>query len=184
MRLLPPPGPARTRQLVSLGVLGVILAGLAWYEWRPPTARTPAASNPAVRPASTDTLTLPEPLKLTALDPVPEGEDVGRNPFSFGTRPAPPPPPAPPVVYTPPPPPPPPVPQGPPPIALKLTGMLVDPRNGRTMITLRDPSSGTLFQAFEGDVVDGRYRVVKIGVESAIVSYVDGSGTRTIPLGG
>jgi hypothetical protein len=161
-----------------------ILMGLAWYQLRPPAVTHVAASNPAVKTPEADVRRLPEPVKLAELESMPEGADVGRNPFSFGTRPAPPPPPAPPVTYTPPPPPPPPVPQGPPPIALKLTGMLVDPRNGRTMITLRDPSSGTLFQAFEGDVVDGRYRVVKIGVESAVVSYVDGSGTRTLPLGG
>ncbi len=51
------------------------------------------------------------------------------------------------------------------------------------MVTLRD-ANGTVFQAFEGDVVDGRYRVIKIGVQSVVVSYVDGSGQRTIPLGG
>jgi hypothetical protein len=184
MRLLPPPGPARSRQLAGLGTLVAILAGLAWYQLQAPAAVHVAASNPTVKTPEMDLHKLPEPVKLAELEAVPEGADVGRNPFSFGTRPAPPPPPAPPVTYTPPPPPPPPVPQGPPPIPLKLTGMLVDPRSGRTMITLRDPSSGTLFQAFEGDVVDGRYRVVKVGVESAIVSYVDGSGTRTLPLGG
>jgi hypothetical protein len=183
MNLLPPPGPARTRQLVSLGALVVVLAGLAWYQRRP-TASTVRASNPSVRPAAAATVTLPEPLKLAALDAVAEGTDVGRNPFSFGARPAPPPPPTPPAVYTPPAPVLPPAPQGPPPIALRLTGMLVDPRSGRTMITLRDPSMGTLFQAYEGDVVDGRYRVVKVGLESAVVSYVDGTGTRTLSLGG
>jgi len=52
------------------------------------------------------------------------------------------------------------------------------------MVTLRDPATGTLFQAFEGDVVDGRYRVLQIGVESATVSYVDGSGVRKLSLGG
>jgi hypothetical protein len=184
MRPLPPPGPGRNRQLAGLGILLAIFAGLAWYQLRPPAAAHVATSNPRVKTPETDVQKLPEPVKLAALESAPDGVDVGRNPFSFGTRPAPPPPPSPPVIYTPPPPPPPPVPQGPPPITLKLTGMLVDPRSGRTMVTLRDPSSGTLFQAFEGDVVDGRYRVVKIGVESAIVSYVDGSGTRTLPLGG
>jgi hypothetical protein len=55
---------------------------------------------------------------------------------------------------------------------------------GRTMVTLRDPATNTLYQAFEGDIVDGRYRVVKVGVQSVVLSYVDGTGVRTIPLGG
>jgi hypothetical protein len=66
---------------------------------------------------------------------------------------------------------------------LKLVGMTVMP-GGRTMVTLRDAASGALLQGFEGDVVDGRYRIVRVGLQSVVVSYVDGSGTRTIPLGG
>jgi hypothetical protein len=77
----------------------------------------------------------------------------------------------------------PPVPQGPPPIVLRLTALIVIPGSGRTMITLKDPGTGALFQAFEGDVVDGRYRVVKVGNQSVVLSYVDGSGARTVTLG-
>jgi hypothetical protein len=77
----------------------------------------------------------------------------------------------------------PPVPQGPPPIGLRLAGMMVAPETNRTMVTLKDPQSGGLFHAFEGDVVDGRYKVVKVGDRSVVVSYVDGSGLRTLGLG-
>ena len=186
MNLWPPAGPERRRQMIGLGVLGAILAGLVWYQFFQPTASPVRASNLPVRPpAAVDPVTLPEALKLAALEEAPGVTDAGRNPFSFGARPAPPPPP---MSVLPPAPPPapgaPPAPQGPPPIAIRLTGMLVDPRTGRTMITLRDPATGTLFQAFEGDVVDGRYRVLQIGVESATVSYVDGSGVRKLSLGG
>ena len=52
------------------------------------------------------------------------------------------------------------------------------------MVSLKDPVSNALFQAFEGDIVDGRYRVVKVGDRSVVLSYVDGTGTRTISLGG
>jgi hypothetical protein len=185
MNLLPPPGPERLRQLAGLGALAVVLGGLVWYQFRP-TATVVRTSNTAARAAAAiDPVALPQPLKLATLEAVSEASDVGRNPFSFGTRPAPPPPPMPaPMATLPLPPPPPPVPQGPPPIGIRLTGMLVDPRSGRTMVTLRDPATGTLFQAFEGDIVDGRYRVVAIGVESVVVSYVDGTGTRKISLGG
>ena len=37
MNLLPPPGPERTRQLVALTVLMVILGGVVWYFFGPTT---------------------------------------------------------------------------------------------------------------------------------------------------
>jgi hypothetical protein len=51
------------------------------------------------------------------------------------------------------------------------------------MVTLKDPATGALFHAFEGDTVDGRYKLVKVGSQSVVVSYVDGSGMRTLGLG-
>jgi hypothetical protein len=51
------------------------------------------------------------------------------------------------------------------------------------MVTLKDLTSGALLTGVEGDVLDGRFRVVKVGVQSVVLSYVDGTGTRTIPLG-
>jgi hypothetical protein len=33
-------------------------------------------------------------------------------------------------------------------------------------------------------VIEGRYRIVKIGVESIVMEYVDGTGRQTIPLRG
>lgn len=62
--------------------------------------------------------------------------------------------------------------------------MLEVPGSGRTMVMLKDPETGASFQAFEGDIVDGRYRIVKVGLQSVVVSYVDGTGSRTIGLGG
>jgi hypothetical protein len=52
------------------------------------------------------------------------------------------------------------------------------------VVTLKDPGTGALFHASEGDIVDGRYRLIKVGVQSAVVAYLDGSGQRTIALGG
>ena len=117
------------------------------------------------------------------LEETPRATEIGRNPFSFGTRSA-----APdqmvramPAVN--------PIgdtsgmPQGPPPIGLRLAGLMVSPGTNRTMATLKDPASGGLFHAFEGDIVDGRYRLVKVGTQSVVVSYVDGSGIRTLGLG-
>ena len=186
MKLLPPPGPARNQQLVLFGIAVVLLAGVLWYMQGPQAIPAAASSNSAA-PAvpALQTLKLPEPLKLATLEAVPDRSEVGRNPFGFGARPAPP---APPVSLPPPRPAPPPapvlppVPQGPPPIALKLIGLMQ--HEGRSRVILKDPASGAVYQGFEGDVVDGRFRVIKIGLQSVVVSYVDGSGQRTIPIGG
>jgi hypothetical protein len=106
---------------------------------------------------------------------------VSRNPFTFGRPPAPPTPPAPPPqVFTPPAPPPP---AWPPPIALKLV-TIIDGPDGRRQASLKDPASGSTFLAVEGAIVDGRYKVVKVAQQSVVVSYVDGSGQRTLTLGG
>jgi hypothetical protein len=185
MNWLPPPGPARRRQVLLLVGLVVVLAILGWVEFGP--ARTsPAASNRlALAEAQAAPLVVPAPLKFDALSDVPEAASVGRNPFGYGPPPrvaAPPASQAPMVL--PPQPAGPPVPQGPPPIPLTLTGLTDMPGPRGTMATLKEAGSGALFQAFEGDVVDGRYRVVKIGLQAAVVSYLDGSGSRTLPLGG
>lgn len=103
-----------------------------------------------------------------------------RNPFRFGVPPAPPPKPQaerPTVVA------PPPVPQGPPPpppIALKFIGRMVLP-DKRLVAALSD-SKGGVFEATEGQIIDGRIRVVKIGEESVILEYVNGTGRTTLGL--
>jgi hypothetical protein len=205
VNVLPPPGPERRR---AVGLLVVLLAVLAWLVWprstRPPepapsTAGAPATANdprdPFVRagladataPAAAATPTepstrLPDAVRLAALDLSTAPPDVGRNLFRFGTRPAPPPPPRPTQsVSTAPASPP--RPTGPPPVPLSLKGLATLPGDVR-VATLRQSETGTVFQAVEGQVVDGRYLVVRIGLQSAVVAYVDGSGQRTIPLGG
>ena len=90
----------------------------------------------------------------------------------------PPPPPAPPKLDLPPqpvgPPPPPPI----PPIPLELVGLHTMP-DGRPLATLKD-KSGAVFQALEGQIVDGRYRLVKVGTQSVVVARLDGSNPRTL----
>lgn len=191
MKLLPPSGPQRNRQLVLLALLLVTLTVVVWRFVLPemgsgdPAVAAVRTSNPQARhtngAGSAPSSSLPEPLKLGSLEPVPDEPKVGRNPFMFGARPAPPAPPAPPTVYTPPAPPP--QPAWPPPIALKLV-TIVDGPDGRRQANLKDPASGTTFVAAEGSIVDGRYKVVKVAQQSVVVSYVDGSGQRTLTLGG
>lgn len=190
MKLLPPPGSAERKRLTWLGAVLVALVGVFWLQQPATTPATSAAPAPATagRPADAQTgpLPMPDAVQLNSLEDVPVLSDVGRNPFGFGVRPPPPAPPTPAVSLPirPTGPPTPPAPQGPPVIGLKLTGMTVPIEGGRTMVTLMDPATNTTYLAYEGDIVDGRYRVVKVGVQSVVLSYVDGTGLRTLPLGG
>jgi hypothetical protein len=36
----------------------------------------------------------------------------------------------------------------------------------------------------EGQIIDGRYRIVKIGEESIVMEYVNGTGRQTLQLRG
>ena len=49
----------------------------------------------------------------------------------------------------------------------------------RRLVTLKD-KSGAVFQAFEDQIVDGRYRLVKVGTQSVVVAHLDGSNPRTL----
>ncbi|MEO8483376.1 MAG: hypothetical protein ABI634_14275 [Acidobacteriota bacterium] len=180
----------RPKQAVGLAVLLVVLGGVIWFQFfRTAGTNAPASNSVTGRPDAAATTPMPAPqvVRLGELTAVSEPGEVGRNPFAYGARPAPPPPPrpeGPPPGFVSAPPMAPPMPQGPPPIGLKLTGITTAQQGGRPMVSLKDPLSNALFQAFEGDIVDGRYRVVKVGTQSVVLSYVDGSGTRTISLGG
>jgi hypothetical protein len=90
--------------------------------------------------------------------------------------------PPPPIVATPPPvptgPPPPPP---PPPITLKFVGT-VEGSGGK--IAMLVDQSGHPESGREGEIIGGRYRILKIGVESLEIAYLDGTGRRTLRLGG
>jgi hypothetical protein len=190
MKLLPPPGPQRTRQFVLLTVLAGALAVFGWRyaPWRTAAAPAPSsnladATQAAAKGSATQkppaTTAMPEPVKLDKLEPVPDEPGAGRNLFRFGQRPLPP---APKPVVTPPPvvqAPPPPQPVGPPPIELQFKGFLKRPDN-LTYAILIDPKTGAVHNALEGQVLDGKYKVLKIGESSVIVAYVDGTGQRTL----
>jgi hypothetical protein len=67
-----------------------------------------------------------------------------------------------------------------PPITLKFIGV-VQAKEGSVAVF----SDGRdVFYGREGDVIEGRYRIIKIGVESVEMSYVDGRGRQRIPLSG
>jgi hypothetical protein len=106
--------------------------------------------------------------------------DAERDPFRFRPK-APPPAPrvqAPPPVFQPP------VPTGPPPpppIPLKFFGVMTV--NGQRRASFSD-ERGNTFSGKEGDVLEGRYRLLRIGPDSADLAYLDGRGRQSIRLTG
>jgi len=115
--------------------------------------------------------------------PVPE-----RNLFRFEVK-APPPAPPRPVVAAPPPrvvPTGPPVPQGPPPpppIPLRFIGLLNAPAQAGRVAILSD-GRGTVLTGREGDIIEGRYRLLRIGADNVEMAYTDGRGRQVIRLSG
>jgi hypothetical protein len=179
--------PKGSRQLVLLAVLGVLVVAALARRTDSPTAVDPRASNGRQTAATSASQETPvADLRLDLLKG--ESAELGpttRNPFQFKSKPEPPAaaqqasaPKAPVVVA------PPPLPQGPPPpptIGLKYIGVL-ETAQGRVAI-FRD-TGGDIVNGREGDIIDGRYRLLKIGVESADLAYVDGRGRQTIRLSG
>jgi hypothetical protein len=105
-----------------------------------------------------------------------------RNLFRFKPKPAPPPPP-PPVAVTAPGPVAPSGPPPPPPIPYKFIGLVEVPGQKKRIAVLSDGRSNPLYGR-EGDIIEGRYRIVRIGAESIELEYIDGRGRQTIRLSG
>ena len=126
-------------------------------------------------------------VKLDALEAKrTEPGGTARNPFRFQPRVVAPPPR--PVAVAPPaaeaplrpvaPPGPPPL----PPIPLKFLGV-VERANGVRWAVLSDGKSTPMYGK-DGDIIDGRYAIVKIGTESIEMTYADGRGRQVIRLTG
>jgi hypothetical protein len=80
-------------------------------------------------------------------------------------------------------PPPPALPPPPPPIPLRFIGYLDQSAPAERLAVLSD-GRGNVFSGKEGDIIEGRYRLLRIGTDSADLSYVDGRGQQTIRLSG
>ena len=152
-------------------------------------APRPAAAPSQTRPTATAAEPLPpaEGVRLNSLEQAREApSDTTRNPFRFGQRASASPPPsqdaAP--VFTPAPAEPaaPTGPAPPPPIPLKFIGM-VEKEDGVKWAVL-SLGDGRPLHGREGDIIDGRYRILKIGIESVEMVYLDGRGRQTIRLTG
>jgi len=175
------------RREVLIPLLVVLLGGGAyvvdpWSGSQPAPVRqqAPAASGRAAQAGGPVADVRLDLLTATGGDAV----TVARNPFRFQPRAvaaaprrvAPPRPEftAPPVPTGPPP---------PPPITLRYIGVIeAPPKTGR--VALLSDGRGGLMYGREGDTVDGRYKMLRVGLDSIEMAYLDGRGRQTIRLSG
>jgi hypothetical protein len=181
----------RSRQLVLAGLVVILLVVLVkmWPGTSaapPPTSHRPRGTAAARAQGGAAAAPAAPSVHLQTLDDErPKPESSERNLFRFRTKP----PPAPlaPVVMRPVPPAAPAAPSGPPPppplapITLKFIGVL-GPESAK--IAILSDGQNPPFLGKEGAIIEGRYRILKIGVESVEVAYADGRGRQTIRLTG
>jgi hypothetical protein len=179
--------PERRKQML-LAVLLVMLVAVGFYELRSgPAGAAPGASNRRTADAGNRAragITAPD-VHLKALQaerPQPDG--VNRNLFRFKPKAAPPPPPvsarsaadrnkpddgppaATPVA----------------PIALKFLGVMESPERSVKVAWLGDARG--VYSGKEGDIIEGRYRIIRIGAESIEMTHLDGTGRQVIRQSG
>ena len=182
------------RQLMMGGAIAVVvvmaLRGL-WPSTPVPAAAPAAVTQAAARAGKVATGTAaPGPMAPVKLGELrasrQEPAEAKRNPFRFQPKAVPPPPRpvvvAPPVITEVPRPVMPTGPPSAPPIPLKLIGVL-ERASGVKWAVLTDGKSGPMYGK-DGDIIDGRYTIVKIGTESIEMTYADGRGRQVIRLTG
>jgi hypothetical protein len=182
-------GRSRLLLVAGLVVAFALVAALAMRYARPGGGAT-AASTPAAAQAAGGGAGGALELAVVQLEELeaapPEIAEGGRDVFRFRPQ-APPPRPGPgpggPAALRPAPTPPAAArPAGPPPIDLKFIGLIDAPAQGGQVAVL---SNGRfVFYGHEGDTIDGRYRIVRIGLESIEMARLDGDDRQTIRLTG
>lgn len=193
---------AESRKQVSLLVgLSAALALVLWWQLggspspasRAAAKAAPRAGGPATAGSTTAEL-FAQGVALPRLsEDRPAPQEGGRDPFRTGAAPATaagggagpsaarpagpatPPPALPSGPILPPGPPP------PPPIAVKFIGV-VSRRDIGKVAVLSDGKN--VYYGREGEIVDGRWRIVAIGEESLQIEYADGRGRQTVRLSG
>jgi hypothetical protein len=177
------------RQVAALGVLAAVLVAVLWLRGGDEPATTAQApSNPVAGTAGQRPAAAQAPVADVKLESLRAGKGEAspatRNPFRFrASEPPPAPPrvtvprvvqPAPQVPMGPPP---------PPPIPLRLIGLLNAPTQAGRVAVFSD-GRGNTFNGREGDIIEGRYRLLRIGADSAELAYTDGRGRQVIRLSG
>ncbi len=175
------------RQQVAVGIVGLLVAGGGYWFWSRAAATAPAASNlvgAGSKGPSTGTQAPTPDVHLDALQAArPTPDQMKRNLFRFKPKPVPPPPPT--VVVSRPiapsmpsgPPPPPPL----SPIPLKFAGVVTQ---GAVKVAVLIDTIGHQIYGKEGETIEGRYKIWKIGTDSIDISYLDGRGRLAIRMNG
>lgn len=176
----------RRRELALAGTAVLLIAIAAWSMQRGTASSSGAVPDGTARPNTTQRPKSPiAEVDLKALQiERPAPDESTRNPFTFKPKPAPRMP-SPTMIEQqqaaaaakaasepaePPP---------PPRIPLKYIGDMSDPKHSGKRIAILSDARGPYYGR-EGDVVEGRYRILKIGVESIELEYLDGRGRQTI----
>lgn len=183
------------RNRIRLAGLALALVAVSVWAWKTqssvlsPSSKATAGQTLAARRPGSASIGATE-LHLKAL--VAERSkpmEATRNLFRFKPKPLPPPPP--PVVKAAPAPapvaPPSTDPAPPPlaqPIALKFIGLVQTADKTQRLAVLSDGRGSIPIYGKEGDIIEGRYRIVRIGAESIELAYLDGRGRQTIRLSG
>ena len=189
--------PIPRRQITLLAILAVAAIGAVALQMRDTPAEI--ARTPSNRAGQTGAQALPDvPVVDLRLERLQEDREelpeATRDPFRFRPKA---PPPAPPRTASglgpggsgaaPRPPefaPPPSAPAGPPPpppIPVKFFGLFTI--RGQQVAAFTD-TRGNTFYGKEGDIIEGRYQVLRIGMDSVELAYLDGRGRQTIRLTG
>ena len=173
---------ALNRPVVYVPVAGLVaLLVIARPVLNPPATPVRQSSNQTVATAGQAPAVPVVDLNLDRLRTVGgQLSESERDPFRFRPKPPPPAPrvQAPPPVFQQP------VPQGPPPpppIPLKYFGVLTV--DGQRIAAFSD-ERGNIFRGKEGDVLEGRYRLLRIGPDSVDLAFLDGRGRQSIRLTG
>jgi hypothetical protein len=173
------------RKQVLLAILAILMAVLAYRLWPDnTTAGAPTASNvrgTARVPGGQAAITAPDVHLESLHEDRTKPQELQRNVFQFKANA----PVAPQQAATPTQPPAPagpPPPPSVPPIALKLANIWEI--KGRKIALLSDGKGGVPIYGYEGDTVEGRYKILTIGEESVEMAYLDGRGRQTIRLSG
>ena len=178
------------RQLMILGVLGVVLVGVLYYELAPgddPPARPsrPRAERPRAEGRRTNCggsgaagraeagaagagRGRPGPVHVRGTADCQVAGGAGPDAGPQPTAPTP-------VAEL----------QGPPPappITLRFIGILNAASTSK--IAVLSDGKGNVFYGREGETIDGRYRIDRIGVESIDMAWTDGRGHQVIRLSG
>ena len=173
---------------VSAALLVAVMMGRDTDE---PGGTTAAPAPRGASPAAPGAVPVAD-VKLELLQRTPPAlEDAERNLFRFQARPALAPPPGPraqPPTATVGPVAPPPVavpsgPPPPPPIPVRFIGLVDAPTQGGRIAIFSD-GRGTVVYGKEGDIIEGRYKVLKVSPDAAELAYIDGRGRQTIRISG